>query len=59
MGKGGIVRDEAARQAAIDRVAQAADALGGRDLDLIDSPIKGMEGNVEYLLRARFGSFSI
>ncbi len=55
VGKGGIVRDQAARQFAIDRVAQAADALGGTALDVIDSPIKGMEGNHEYLLRARFG----
>ena len=55
VGKGGIVRDQAARQFAIDRVAQAADALGGTELDVIDSPITGMEGNHEYLLRARFG----
>ncbi len=56
VGKGGIVRDEAARQYAIDRVAQCADGLGATDLDLIDSPIKGMEGNLEYLLRGRFGA---
>ena len=55
VGKGGIVRDQAARQFAIDRVAEAADALGGTELDVIDSPITGMEGNHEYLLRARFG----
>ena len=58
VGKGGIVRDQAARQFAIDRVAQAADALGATALDVIDSPITGMEGNHEYLLRARFGEGS-
>ena len=54
VGKGGIVREQSARQFAIDRVAQAADALGGTELDVINSPITGMEGNHEYLLRARF-----
>ena len=54
VGKGGIVRDPAARQLAIDRVTAAARELGGRELEVIDSPIKGMEGNHEYLLRAFF-----
>ena len=55
VGKGGIVRDPAARQLAIDRVTEAAKSLGATNLDLIDSPIRGMEGNHEYLLHARFG----
>jgi 23S rRNA (cytidine1920-2'-O)/16S rRNA (cytidine1409-2'-O)-methyltransferase len=54
IGKGGIVRDPDARQAAIDRVRECVLELHGTDLDLIDSPILGMEGNHEYLLRARF-----
>jgi 23S rRNA (cytidine1920-2'-O)/16S rRNA (cytidine1409-2'-O)-methyltransferase len=54
VGKGGIVRDPAARQLAIDRVRDAVLALGGTALDLIDSPIRGMEGNHEYLLHATF-----
>ncbi len=56
VGKGGIVRTQEARQLAINRVAQAANALGGQTLQVIDSPIKGMEGNHEYLLHALFGS---
>lgn len=55
VGKGGIVRDESARQLAIDRVRASVVELGGHELDLIDSPIRGMEGNQEYLLHARFG----
>lgn len=55
VGKGGIVRDESARQFAIARVVGCARELGGTELEVIDSPIKGMEGNHEYLLRARFG----
>ena len=56
VGKGGIVRDSAARQLAIDRVHDAVLALGGTHTDIIDSPIRGMEGNHEYLLYARFGA---
>ena len=55
VGKGGIVRDPKGRQLAIDRVVAAADSLGAHALALIDSPIKGMEGNHEYLLDAAFG----
>ncbi|NYF81005.1 TlyA family RNA methyltransferase [Granulicella arctica] len=55
VGKGGIVREQAARQLAIDRVHDAVLALGGTHTDIIDSPIRGMEGNHEYLLHARFG----
>lgn len=59
VGKGGIVRDQAARQLAIDRVHDAVLALGGTHTGIIDSPIHGMEGNHEYLLHARFGSAPI
>jgi 23S rRNA (cytidine1920-2'-O)/16S rRNA (cytidine1409-2'-O)-methyltransferase len=55
VGKGGIVRDEASRVRAIERVRGCVADLGGSGLDLIDSPIKGMEGNHEYLLYAKFG----
>lgn len=55
VGKGGIVRDQAARQIAIDRVHDAVLALGGTRTDIVDSPIRGMEGNHEYLLYAHFG----
>jgi 23S rRNA (cytidine1920-2'-O)/16S rRNA (cytidine1409-2'-O)-methyltransferase len=54
VGKGGIVREQSARQLAIDRVRDSVLSLGGKDLDLIDSPIRGMEGNHEYLLYALF-----
>jgi 23S rRNA (cytidine1920-2'-O)/16S rRNA (cytidine1409-2'-O)-methyltransferase len=55
VGKGGIVRTQEARQLAINRVAQAVHAAYGADIEIIDSPIKGMEGNHEYLLHSRFG----
>jgi len=58
VGKGGIVREPAARQLAIDRVRASVLALGGTNLDLIESPIRGMEGNHEYLLHATFHAAS-
>ena len=54
VGKGGIVRDEAARQLAITKVREAMLELGGQRIEVIDSPIRGMEGNHEYLLHAAF-----
>ncbi|HEU4413576.1 MAG TPA: TlyA family RNA methyltransferase [Candidatus Angelobacter sp.] len=55
VGKGGIVRDEQAQQGAILKVCQAVEALGGRHIELMESPILGMEGNREFLLYAQFG----
>jgi len=56
VGKGGIVRDPDARQAAIQRVRDCVLEQHGTGIDIIDSPIRGMEGNHEYLLRAQFGA---
>jgi 23S rRNA (cytidine1920-2'-O)/16S rRNA (cytidine1409-2'-O)-methyltransferase len=52
IGKGGIVRDEHAHQLAIDRVSACVASLGGHSIEVIDSPITGMEGNKEFLLHA-------
>jgi 23S rRNA (cytidine1920-2'-O)/16S rRNA (cytidine1409-2'-O)-methyltransferase len=52
IGKGGIVRDPAAHQLAIDRVRACAAELAAQDIDVIDSPITGAEGNREFLLHA-------
>ena len=56
VGKGGIVRDPEARAMAIERVRECVVAQGGMHIDLIDSPIRGMEGNHEYLMYAQFGT---
>ena len=54
VGKGGIVRDEAAQLAAVEKVRQEIIGLGFTKTDVIDSPILGAEGNREFLL---FGVF--
>jgi 23S rRNA (cytidine1920-2'-O)/16S rRNA (cytidine1409-2'-O)-methyltransferase len=54
VGKGGIVRDEAAQAAAVEKVRSLVIQLGAKSVDHIDSPILGSEGNREFLLYARF-----
>ncbi|MGD0987929.1 MAG: TlyA family RNA methyltransferase [Candidatus Sulfotelmatobacter sp.] len=54
VGKGGIVRDEAAQVASVEKVKRSLLLLGCSHLDAIDSPILGAEGNREFLLRAVF-----
>jgi 23S rRNA (cytidine1920-2'-O)/16S rRNA (cytidine1409-2'-O)-methyltransferase len=54
VGKGGIVRDERAQQSAVEKVKSAVQELGGREIDVIESPILGAEGNKEFLLYAKF-----
>jgi 23S rRNA (cytidine1920-2'-O)/16S rRNA (cytidine1409-2'-O)-methyltransferase len=56
VGKGGIVRDPAAHQIAIERVRETVLGIGASHTDVIPSPITGMEGNHEFLLYARFGT---
>jgi 23S rRNA (cytidine1920-2'-O)/16S rRNA (cytidine1409-2'-O)-methyltransferase len=52
VGKGGIVRDEAARSAAVNRVTEFIRGLGLDVKGIVPSPITGQDGNVEYLIYA-------
>ena len=54
VGKGGIVRDVAVQQQAVEKIRVAVQALGSDSIEVIDSPILGAEGNREFLLCARF-----
>ena len=53
VGKGGIVRNPAAHQQAIERVAACVQSCGWQVVGTIPSPITGREGNKEFLLYAR------
>ncbi|MHB8303873.1 MAG: TlyA family RNA methyltransferase [Acidobacteriaceae bacterium] len=54
VGKHGIVRSAVAHKLAVDRVAATVRAHGAFATDAMDSPITGGDGNLEFLLYARF-----
>ncbi|MEC7751546.1 MAG: TlyA family RNA methyltransferase [Myxococcota bacterium] len=50
VGKGGIVRDPLHRQQALEAIRQVGSDLNMVELGWMESPIKGTDGNVEYLI---------
>jgi 23S rRNA (cytidine1920-2'-O)/16S rRNA (cytidine1409-2'-O)-methyltransferase len=50
VGKGGVVRDDALRHAAVESVRGSAEALGWRERGRVDSRIAGPKGNREVFL---------
>jgi 23S rRNA (cytidine1920-2'-O)/16S rRNA (cytidine1409-2'-O)-methyltransferase len=54
VGKGGIVRDPAAHQSAVEKVRLGLLAQNVSRTDVIESPILGTEGNREFLLYSIF-----
>ena len=48
----GVVRDEAVRLRTVEEVKAALAAAGFTATGVVESPITGPEGNVEYLVRA-------
>jgi len=54
LGKGGIVKDEAAQQSALDDITRwLGEEQGWTVLGTMESPIKGGDGNREFLIAAR------
>jgi 23S rRNA (cytidine1920-2'-O)/16S rRNA (cytidine1409-2'-O)-methyltransferase len=53
--KKGIVRDPAVQEEARSRIAVALDTLGWTVLETIISPLRGGDGNLEFLIGARRG----
>ncbi len=49
VGKGGIVRDEKKRKEAVDEVINCAASFGLKNIKTVLSPIKGGDGNTEFL----------
>ena len=49
LGKGGVVKKETDRRAAVERVCVSAEACGFQMQQIIPSPIRGGDGNVEYM----------
>lgn len=52
VGKGGIVRDEAKRKEVVDKITAFVSSLGLEVKGVVESPITGADGNVEYLICA-------
>ena len=50
VGKGGVVRDAAIRERAVEAVCDAARNLGYTLRGTLESPVKGPKGNVEYFV---------
>jgi len=55
VGKGGVVRDPALHREVCDRIAAWLATQGWRVLGVVESPIRGPEGNVEFLVAAERG----
>jgi 23S rRNA (cytidine1920-2'-O)/16S rRNA (cytidine1409-2'-O)-methyltransferase len=56
VGKGGVVRDPALHARACDQVRQWLESGGWTVEGIVESPITGPEGNVEFLVSARRGT---
>jgi 23S rRNA (cytidine1920-2'-O)/16S rRNA (cytidine1409-2'-O)-methyltransferase len=53
VGKGGVVRAEAKRRAAVDSIKGESEKMGLTVDGITESPLKGPKGNVEYLIYLR------
>jgi 23S rRNA (cytidine1920-2'-O)/16S rRNA (cytidine1409-2'-O)-methyltransferase len=53
VGGGGVVRDPAKRERVVEEVNEAASALGLEVVKVMESPIQGAEGNIEFLAQYR------
>lgn len=59
VGKGGIVRDRGVRRAAVLHVVDAFEEIGLGCLGVIESPITGTTGNIEYVACFRRGPSTV
>ena len=50
VGKGGVVRDDAQRQAVTEKIIQCGASLGFEPIGVVDSPVEGRKGNREILV---------
>ncbi len=53
VGKGGVVRDPALHREVCARIAAWLESIGWAVQGIVESPIRGPEGNVEFLVHAR------
>jgi len=53
VGKRGVVRDPALHREVCERIAQWLEDIGWKVEGIAESPIRGPEGNVEFLIHAQ------
>jgi len=51
--KGGVIRDEAKRRAAVQKVREFSESAGFVIMGVCESPITGQKGNIEYFIHLR------
>lgn len=51
--KGGVIRDAAKRQRAVAQVKEALEAMELKTVGMMESPVPGQKGNIEYLIYMR------
>lgn len=56
VGRGGIVREESYRLEAVEKVKKCAKKLGFRIVGVMESPVRGSKGNIEYLMYMKLES---
>jgi 23S rRNA (cytidine1920-2'-O)/16S rRNA (cytidine1409-2'-O)-methyltransferase len=59
VGKGGVVRDPAVHRRVLSEVLAAAEGAGFAAAGLIDSPLKGPAGNIEFLAHLLLGASTV
>ena len=52
IGRGGIVRDDALREASVARIRGEVEERGFSVIGIVPSPVRGGDGNMEFLLGA-------
>ena len=55
VGPGGVVRDDAVRKGAVDKISRFAATIGLELAGTVESPLKGRRGNREYFLHLKTG----
>lgn len=51
--KGGIIKDESRRKAAVENIKAFAESIGLETIGIFESPVHGQKGNIEYFIYLR------
>lgn len=57
IGKGGVVRDPLVRQEIVDEIVNFFDQRGYKTGELVESPVKGPKGNIEFIISMKYQKY--